>query len=339
MGLSRDLRFGSIVVVVAMTLSGTILAQTPRSAEVESLFRQAQTAYREGRVEEAYAAYLDAWHRQRSFDIAGNLANVEMKLGKLTDAAAHFAYALRDFPPTGKPEAREALQQRLDEVRRQLGAIRVRAPAGATITIDGEPVGTAPLNDSQYVAPGSHTVGATLTGYQPTRRTVDPQRGETVDITLDLAPVGSSTASPATGAAVQPEPAPEAQRSAQRSLVPAIVGGAVAVVGLGAGILFTHAANSKDSDRADQLASLPGSNPCSPGSPNAAQCGNIQALSDDAHHDRSMALVGFVTAGVGAAATAAYLLWPRAAATQAASFRAVPMLGRRDAGVAFALPF
>jgi hypothetical protein len=48
-------------------------------------------------------------------------------------------------------------------------------PSGAAITLDGAQVGAAPL--SREVAPGSHDVGASLSGYRTQLRTIEAAAG------------------------------------------------------------------------------------------------------------------------------------------------------------------
>ena len=79
------------------------------ASKVGQLFDQAQAAFAKGDKQGAYEAYKAAWALQKSYDIAGNLGNVELKLGMHRDAAEHLAFALDDFPPTeiGRASCRE----------------------------------------------------------------------------------------------------------------------------------------------------------------------------------------------------------------------------------------
>jgi len=108
------------------------------SAQVNQLFAQAQTAFAKGDKVAACDAYKAAWALQKSYDIAGNLGGVELKLGRYRDAAEHLAFALDDFPPTGEPAQRQAVERKLAEALNEIGRLHVRVSVdGASVTVNG----------------------------------------------------------------------------------------------------------------------------------------------------------------------------------------------------------
>ncbi|MCK6591615.1 MAG: hypothetical protein L6Q76_29015, partial [Polyangiaceae bacterium] len=80
-----------------------------------ALFRRGIEAHKQGNLVEAEGYYRTAFDLKKSYDIAGNLGDVELKLGKPRDAAEHLSFTIRNFPLTGKPELRERMQKALDE--------------------------------------------------------------------------------------------------------------------------------------------------------------------------------------------------------------------------------
>ncbi len=56
---------------------------------------------------------------------------------------------------------------------------------GATVTLDGKPLGTSPLT-TQSVTCGSHAVAATLDGYTQSQSTVETHAGETLTVSLTV---------------------------------------------------------------------------------------------------------------------------------------------------------
>jgi hypothetical protein len=156
-------------------------------ASADELFDQAQAAFKAGDLQRAYEAYLAAWRIQKSYDIAGNLGNVEMKLGKLHDAAGHLSYALRSFPPTGSPAQKSRLAARFEEARIQVAAVRVVVNRpNATITLDGAPLGVSPLDDEVFVTPGPHTIEAKLWGHEDAHQKITAAKGSSQIVTLTL---------------------------------------------------------------------------------------------------------------------------------------------------------
>jgi hypothetical protein len=99
----------------------------------------------------AYASYLEAWKRKRSFDLAGNLGVVEMRLGKVRDAVEHLVYCEENFPAVRDSEQAgklEMLRKLLKDARAQVGVARIRvmredgaSAEGASILVDGRDVG------------------------------------------------------------------------------------------------------------------------------------------------------------------------------------------------------
>lgn len=69
-----------------------------------------------------------------------------------------------------------AVAAKLDALASARGTLAIESvPSGAAITLDGAQVGAAPL--SREVAPGSHDVGASLSGYRTQLRTIEAAAG------------------------------------------------------------------------------------------------------------------------------------------------------------------
>src|SRR5271156_5274778 len=98
-------------------------------AQVVQLFDQAEDAFAKGDKQGAYNAYRAAWALQKSYDIAGNLGNVELKLGKYRDAAERLAFSLENFPPTGEEATQKATERKLAEAVKEIGRLHLRVLA------------------------------------------------------------------------------------------------------------------------------------------------------------------------------------------------------------------
>jgi hypothetical protein len=171
---------------------------TAQADLARELFRKAAKEYTAGKVNEAYRDYLAAWNAQKSPDTAGNLGSIELELGYLREAAEHASYAIAHFPPTGSKAQRAALVSMLADACKQIGvlSIQVNVP-GAAISIDGKPLGSAPLDGDVYIEPGDHTVLAEAPDHDPARQTIHVEKGSTTPVVLAL------TVHPTTG----PQPA------------------------------------------------------------------------------------------------------------------------------------
>ena len=322
----------SLLIAVSLSMSvEAIASDSPKPAapggattaapkvldHADELFEQSATAYDAGRFAEALAKLEQAWGLKRTHDIAGNLGVVELKLGKYPEAATHLAWALQHFPPTESDQARQGFQKEADKARAQSGTLRIHVSvAGADVSVNGRSVGTSPLTEDVYIAPGSANVVARRDGYIMVEQAVAVPRGEARDVSLELLPGGA-----------QPE---------ARNRVPGIVLGGVAGATLAVGIGFLVDAGAKGSTSRDLNSSiLSEHHSCVTGSSNYdARCGELNdtSLSGRANHRVGVGLL--VGAGVVAAGAAAYFLWPTKKSDTPSShaLRVVPSVSTRDAG-------
>src|SRR5262245_20529051 len=142
----------TLLVAATLTASGTAFAQAPKASarpaapaapaktpdRADELFQQAADAFDAGRYPEAQAKLEAAWAIKKTYDIAGNLGVVEVKLGKYTAAAEHLSWALLHFPPTETNKARRGYEQELAKARAEVAALRIRVSTdGAEITVNG----------------------------------------------------------------------------------------------------------------------------------------------------------------------------------------------------------
>jgi tetratricopeptide (TPR) repeat protein len=293
----------------------------PNGAKVGELFDQAQAAFAKGDKQAAYKAYKEAWALQKSYDIAGNLGNVELKLGMYSGAAEHLDYALANFPPTGEPAAQQLLTKKRDEARNELGRVRVVVNVpGAHVFVDGKDVGAAPLAEPLYVSPAGCSIDAKLEGYADAHGAASPAKGSEKSVTLSLVPL---------------------ERPKPRSLVPGVVLGGAAVVGLATGIGLLVAAGGKHSTVLElNNGILADKKSCAPGASNFdARCSALEtaASSSDTLHNLG---VGFL-AGGGAAALGAglYFLWPASKSTTGTGVRWIPVSTATGGGLVAAGTF
>jgi len=262
------------------------------------LYEMGNKLYDEQKWSEAEAAYQAAWDLKPSFDLAGNLADVETQVGQYRDAAEHFAYAYENFPIGGKPEVREALGKRLDDVKKQVGQVRVKTSVeGARVVVDGRNVGLAPLTKPVFVDPGQKVVEAKLEGFQVALKTIQVEKGATLDVNLVLVPMAAGGSAPG------------------KKSVPLIVtGAALGVVGIGAGIGLFVAGGSRSDAAATLRAPMPEA-VCNTLHPQhaqyASQCAELKdtLVSADLLHNAGIGVM--IAGGLIGVGTLVYALWPK----------------------------
>jgi hypothetical protein len=304
MRFSSSLRRG-VIVPLCLLLAGPLHAE-PRVpdpavdayARARALYQRASQAFEGGHYSEARELLMRAWSLRRSYDVAASLGDTEVRLGMFADAAEHLSYSLRNFPPLENEEALAKVRAQFDAAREQVAALRIEVDQpGADVRIDQRAVGTSPLADLVFVAPGNHVIEA--------RRgsAVAMQEGAfeaSMESSVALALAGPTSTVPRDG-------------SGARSEVPLIVGGAVVAVGLTTGVAF-HLSASADDDRANGIRARYAANSCIVPAGASADCAALRNDVDGANRAQALSTTGFVIAGVAAVATPIWwLLAPRTA--------------------------
>lgn len=298
------------------------------SDEADALFNKGKAALTSGKTEEAYKLYLASWRLKQTHDIAGNLAQVELMLGKKRDAAEHIAFALAHFPPTVQTDRREGMKKVLDGLRKDIGSRAiVVSVGGAEVLVDGVSIGTAPLTGDVFLEPGTRTIEARLAGYTKASVTVEVAKGSSEKLALELRrsdPIGV------------PAP-PPAWRPGPALIIPASV---LAGGGLAAGIGLTVAANGKRTDAEALRAKLVGAGATCKGSPAGSVATNCAALQQAANSRDTLskgAVAGFVVGGAFALAAAGLGVWatiaPKDERKPARVVRVVPSIGAHEGGL------
>jgi hypothetical protein len=250
------------------------------------LFDQANKLYDAGRLAEAEVAYIQAWKLKKSFDVAGNLGNLEADLKRWRQAAQFLAYALREFPAGGKPAVRENLLRRQAEAMQYVGQLRIQVNRpGAEVFLDGTSLGVYPLQEDVFAEPGNHLIEARLEGLPPVQANVVVTKGRVDDVTINLAPKG-----------------------ANKAVI--IAGGVIAGVAAVTGAVFAGLWASQGSSASSLAGMVPHTAPCPAGGvvtpATSKTCSDLVSALNNQATFGSVAVGTFVTAGAVGAATLIY---------------------------------
>ncbi len=205
-----------------------------------------------GEFESARLAFSQALAIRRDSDTLWNLAIVEKNTHHEVDACRHIREYLRrpDHQVSDDPAAHKLL----DAMYPAIGHLRITAPSGATLAVDGQALtDRAPLADVYDVAPGEHVIRA-ASGTAANEVHVNSPPGAETPATIAF-----STTS--TGPITEP-PKTETRATAFPPPTGAIILGGVGIVGLGLGIGFGLAATSKRSDFGNQNCAVVGTSSC-----------------------------------------------------------------------------
>ncbi len=187
--------------------SETVGEQSVETARrAREAFDGAMRDFGEGRYVDAIHGFQVAASLIPSADLWFNIASAYQRLaqerGSPSDyeqAIAHFQRYLRDRVD---PPDRVSVEATIGELTEQLESVRVaraRRDAegtlrlesgfdGARVSVDGEEVGTTPLERDLPLAPGAHHVEATRDGFLPFRAEVGIETGLTVRTRIELTP-------------------------------------------------------------------------------------------------------------------------------------------------------
>lgn len=317
-------RYLAVLAFACLTApSQLVLAAAPDSAAATAsdpdrprvLYRQAEAAFAAGKVDDARHLLLEAWSVRQTYDVAAALGQAELELKLYRDAAEHLDFAVRNFAPLESEVALDGVKNDLRAAKSQVAEVRIAVnEPGATVSVNAKAVGQSPLAASVFLDPGTHAFGAKLANRAQDKR-MALARGGFYDLQLVIPPAS----------ALPPDAATANDKNYTPPIITAVAGG----VALGTGIALLLMAGSKDQKREDLLASLPGTNPCGPGSPSASDCADVSDLADSARNLRTGAIISF-GAAVGAG-VATYFLWPKEQRPQSAKlFRAVPLYSPVD---------
>ncbi|AGP40796.1 hypothetical protein BE04_02475 [Sorangium cellulosum] len=166
-----------------LTLAAGAAAERPSETSAR-LMAQAHAAVDDGRLSDARDLWMAVWKVDRSQVAACNLGALSYRLGEAPAAVRWLSLCKELMRAPRTARERELYESRLADLaraRQLVGELRVVAPAGAAVTIDGEPVeleGGAPVP----VLPGRHVVRASSNGRTAVAE-VEVARGKTREVT------------------------------------------------------------------------------------------------------------------------------------------------------------
>ncbi|HEY1696154.1 MAG TPA: hypothetical protein VGG39_28500 [Polyangiaceae bacterium] len=298
---------GVLALTIATALPGVALAQSDGDrATARALGQDAEHSL----ATKDYAKAEDEFRRADSLVHAPTLmlglARALAGQGKVLEAQEAYNRIVRDGVAPNAPapfkQALEDAKKEVKDVEPRIGGVTITvkdsaggAVTSAKVTVDDAPVNTASLGVRRLVDPGDHVVRASADGYRAAEIHVNVPPGGSAEGALVLEKDASQPPAPeATGPAPAAPTPPPASSSGGASPWPWVsfgVGGA----GLGVGVVAGIIALGKHSDL---------SKSCGGGS-----CGPSQQGELDSYHSVGLvSTIGFIVAGVGAAAGVTLLL-------------------------------
>jgi len=246
---TTDFSAGIIILLLAGTAQAAPTA-TPAQREAEEHDRRAMEAIKRADAETARKEFAESYALVASPKTLWNLLVAETDSNHPVDALKHLKSYMAD--PNAEPRRKEQGKGLLAELSAQAGHVRITAPEGVPVTLDGTLVPAEERRGVIDVSAGKHGLEALFkSGSQ--RKNIDAPAGTETAVTFEIPPGERlATAEPPAPPLVQtqvstPRDAGGTTSSNTRRTVGFVVGGA-GVLAIGAGVFFTARALSLKSD-------------------------------------------------------------------------------------------
>ncbi len=261
----------------------------------DALFKEGLAHLKAGDIEAAAQSMRAAAELERTAPLLFNLAQVEIKRGRLVEAHNLLEEA-RALSERGRIKSLVDLSiKTLKQLESRVPSLTVapkNRPRGLRITLNGDEV----TPGKTFQNPGEHTLVADAPGYEKVEQTFRLAEGESkyVEFTLERTPTGATSPGPA-------EPILADTGASPLPIGPLVLGGTGAVALIG-GVYFYTRVSSLDGERRDEWAAAGCPGPSCPG----VEPESARLLREDAEQ---AALFGNVLVGVGATMVVGAGVW------------------------------
>lgn len=317
-------------------------APEPSPSEISvarRLFDEARAAEDAGRWREAADKFRSAIAIKDTPGMRFHLARCEEEQGAFVEALVELDRA-RELMDAGVKAAdvEKLLPSARERVRAKVALLTIRLPAevqSALVELDEQVVSHSVVGQPIPINPGKHRVTAVAVGRSRFAGTVELGRGEVKQLTLEMP---EATTAPvivrstpfeerkAPQAPTATPPAASSDQSGSGKTIALVGEGALLVAGLATGIGFTVAKSSANKDYMAAASQVPESGGCNdpkPGTKAAQYCPTLLDSLDRRNRDATVATIGFIGAGVSAAAFGlTFFFWPRGDSPAAVHARA-----------------
>jgi hypothetical protein len=348
--------------VLCLLLSAPRVSAEPTPTELivaRRLFQEATALEERSQWQEARLKLLEALAIKETPGLRFHLGFCNEQRGELVAALIEYDRALDVIRGGARaPDVERLLEPARSRVLGRVAQLTLRLPsdaAGAEVTLDGSKLAPAVVGRPAPVDPGWHQVRVVASENRIAHLELQLAEGEQRTVHIVLKPATAAPPAPAAAPMSEKKSAPEPAASSEKKPRPVqaststeldsgglgkreavLIGeSSVALVGLGVGIGYLVVRSSaRDRVKAaqediDAAASGDSSASCADADfPNRSSCDDLAVAIDDYDRAGLISTVGFVGAGVGAAATVlTFLIWKPEPAANSAEIAFVPAAG------------
>ena len=165
-------------------------APSPRdAAEAKTRFTEGLKLYGEHAYTEALAEFESSYRLGGRPSALRNIAQCHRDMRQFAEAYEAYDRLLKTHGAQLSPADREAVTHALDELSDLSGAVRVTSnESGASVELDGKPLGVTPLAVGQRVSLAAHRVLVQKAGFEPFEKEVTVQSNQSVVVEATLTP-------------------------------------------------------------------------------------------------------------------------------------------------------
>lgn len=158
-------------------------------AKGDAFVRAKKAEEAKAQYETALTAFTKALELGAEPAVHLDLGNVLDKLGRFAEAATQWRLATK--AEGVKPDVVKKATARLDDaLMNKVGLVILQVkPDGATVSIEGVEVGTAPLPEPLILMPGTHKLTFAAEGFQPKEAEFKVEAGSESERTVELEPI------------------------------------------------------------------------------------------------------------------------------------------------------
>jgi tetratricopeptide (TPR) repeat protein len=300
---------------------GSSREMNQQESEADTLFFEGKAKAREQKWDEALLLFERSWQLKPSYDCAGNLGQVALKLGLYTKAATYLDRCLRMFPATGSKTQRVQIEALFREASTLVATVHftVAGESGELVLDRSIELGTARGSLSAvYVNPGTHILqllrGKQVIAEQSflavANASFQVQIGAPQE--TERSAVAASDAKHAeVVATASPVASPFARSEREtRSMVPIYVGAGISVASFVAAGALLSSAKSHVNDANSLQRQVGSATDACFNSANAELCSQLHENLVQADRRYNWGYAMFGLGGASLVATVTYALWP-----------------------------